>query len=34
VTVAQKPEKVTRQIDKILAKMGGKWDLILKKQGK
>ena len=34
VTLKQKPEKVAQQIDKVLAKMGQKWDKILKNQGK
>ena len=34
VTVASKPEKQTKQIDKILAKMGNRWDKILKNEGK
>jgi len=34
VTIKAKPEKQTQQIDKILAKMGNKWDKILKNQGK
>jgi hypothetical protein len=34
VTVKSKPEKQTQQIDKILLKIGNKWDKILKNQGK
>jgi hypothetical protein len=34
VTVKAKPEKQTKQIDKILAKMGKRWEKILAKQGK
>ena len=34
VTLKQKPEKIAQQIDKVLAKMGQKWDKILKNQGK
>ena len=34
VTLKSKPEKQVKQIDKILAKMGDKWDKILKNQGK
>jgi len=34
VTVKQKPEKQTKQIQSILTKMGNKWDKILKNQGK
>lgn len=34
VTVKSKPEKQMQQVDKILAKMGAKWDSILAKQGK
>lgn len=34
VTLKEKPEKQARQIDKILTKMGNKWDKILKNQGK
>jgi hypothetical protein len=34
VTVKSKPEKQTQQINKILTKMGNKWDKILAKQGK
>ena len=34
VTLKQQPEKISKQIDKILAKMGAKWDKILLKQGK
>ena len=34
VTLKSKPEKISQQIDKILAKMGDKWDKILAKQGK
>jgi hypothetical protein len=33
VTLKQKPEKVTKQIHKIVTKMGEKWGKILKKQG-
>ena len=33
VTLKQKPEKIAKQIDNILAKMGQKWDKILKNQG-
>ena len=33
VTLKSKPEKQTQQIDNILAKMGAKWDKILKNQG-
>ena len=34
VTVKDKPEKQSKQIDSILAKMGKKWDKILANQGK
>ena len=34
VTLKQQPEKISKQIDKVLAKMGQKWDKILKNQGK
>jgi hypothetical protein len=34
VTVKAKPEKVTKQIDKILKKMGNRWDKIHANQGK
>jgi hypothetical protein len=34
VTLKQQPEKISKQIDKVLAKMGRKWDKILKNQGK
>ncbi|MDH3629170.1 MAG: DUF4136 domain-containing protein [Acidobacteriota bacterium] len=34
VTVASKPEKRLKQIEKILDKLGGKWKKILKNQGK
>lgn len=34
VTVKAKPEKRAQQINKILAKMGNRWDKILAKQGK
>ena len=34
VTLKQKPEKIAKQIDKTLAKMGQRWDKILKNQGK
>jgi len=34
VTVKAKPEKQAQQIDKILAKLGDKWDKILAGQGK
>ena len=34
VTLKSKPEKQIKQIDKILSKMGDKWDKILKNQGK
>lgn len=33
VTVKEKPEKQAKQVDKILTKMGNKWDKILKNQG-
>jgi hypothetical protein len=33
VTLKAKPEKQAKQVDKILAKMGDKWDKILKNQG-
>jgi hypothetical protein len=33
VTLKQNPEKVTKQIHKIVTKMGEKWAKILKKQG-
>ena len=29
----QKPDKISKQIDSIMAKMGAKWDKILKNQG-
>ena len=32
VTLKQKPEKISKQIDNIMAKMGAKWDKILKNQ--
>jgi len=34
VTLKQKPDKVAKQIDSILKKMGAKWQKILKNQGK
>lgn len=34
VTLKQQPEKISKQIDKVLAKMGQKWDKILQNQGK
>ena len=34
VTVKAKPEKQAKQINKIMAKMGAKWDKILVNQGK
>jgi hypothetical protein len=34
VTVKSKPEKQSQQVDKILDKLGNKWDKILKNQGK
>jgi hypothetical protein len=34
VTLKEKPEKVAKQIDNILTKMGNKWDKILKNKGK
>jgi hypothetical protein len=34
VTVKEKPEKVTKQIDNILKKMGKRWDKILANEGK
>ena len=34
VTLKAKPDKVYKQVDKILAKMGNKWDKILKNEGK
>jgi hypothetical protein len=34
VTIKEKPEKQANQIDKILTKMGNKWDKILKNKGK
>jgi len=34
VTVKSKPEKQAQQVDNILAKLGNKWDKILKNQGK
>ena len=34
VTLKSKPEKQTKQVDKILDKMGNKWDKILKNQGR
>jgi hypothetical protein len=34
VTVKAKPEKQTKQIDKILDKLGKRWDKIIKEQGK
>jgi len=33
VTLKEKPEKISQQIDNILAKMGSKWDKILKNKG-
>ncbi len=33
VTLKSKPEKQAKQVDKILTKMGDKWDKILKNQG-
>ena len=33
VTIKSKPEKQAKQVDKILKKMGDKWDKILKNQG-
>lgn len=34
VTLKQKPEKISKQIDNILTKMGQRWDKILRNQGK
>jgi len=34
VTVATKPEKQTQQIDRILDKLGAKWEKIMQSQGK
>jgi len=34
VTLKQKPDKIAKQIDKILTKMGQRWDKILQNQGK
>ena len=34
VTLKSQPDKQTKQIDKILAKMGSKWDKILAMEGK
>jgi hypothetical protein len=34
VTVKEKPEKQAKQIDKILTKMGSKWDKIIANKGK
>lgn len=34
VTLKSKPEKQAKQVDKILDKMGNKWDKILKNQGR
>jgi hypothetical protein len=34
VTLKQTPEKIAKQIDKVLVKMGQRWDKILKNQGK
>ena len=34
VTLKEKPEKVDKQIDNIFAKMGKKWDKILKNEGR
>ncbi len=34
VTLKSKPEKRTRQVNKIMAKMGAKWDKILANQAK
>lgn len=34
VTVKEKPEKLSKQIDKILRKIGKKWDKILQNKGK
>ncbi len=34
VTVKDNPEKRSKQIDKILHKLGSKWDKILKNKGK
>jgi hypothetical protein len=33
VTLKQKPEKISKQIEKIIIKMGARWDKILRKQG-
>jgi hypothetical protein len=33
VTLKEKPEKIAKQIENIMAKMGAKWDKILKNQG-
>ena len=33
VTLKSKPEKVTKQINNIMTKMGARWDKILKNQG-
>ena len=33
VTVKSKPEKQTKQVQKIMAKMGSKWEKILANQG-
>jgi len=34
VTLKAKPDKISQQIDSIMAKMGAKWDKMLKNQGK
>jgi hypothetical protein len=34
VTLKQKPDKISEQIDSIMAKMGARWDKMLKSQGK
>ena len=34
VTVKSKPEKQTKQVEKIFTKMGSRWDKILAGQGK
>ena len=33
VTLKQKPEKITQQIDNIMTKMNARWEKILKNQG-
>ena len=34
MTVKEKPKKQVKQVEKILAKLGSRWDKILRGQGK